>query len=152
MINELTQLQLFSLGVFSSLFVFSSILLSKICDDEKENVNKFILTAKICIIFLTLLMSLFFYELRLVGLFLISYFVIELLISNNYVFKKFKKYYVLRSLSYIIIYSTLLIEPVGLVLLIVYEFFKNTISNFKTRFEVLLFLGYTLTLFFVFLF
>lgn len=152
MINELTQLQLFSLGIFSSLFIFSSMLLSKICDDEKENINKFILTAKICVIFLTLVMSLFFYELRFVGLILISYFIIELLISNNYIFKEFRKYYVLRSVSYMIIYSTLLIEPVGLVLLIVYEFFKNTFSNFKTRFEVLLFLGYTLTLFFVFLF
>lgn len=148
---ELTNIALFLIGVVSSLFIFSSILLSKICEDEKSNYKGFILIAKISIIIVSLITILIYKELLSLGILLLIYFVAEIIITHFSSFKELKQYYVLRSLNYIVMYILLLTQPFMILLIVSYEFFRTTFRSFKPRFEVLLFVGYVLTLLFVFL-
>lgn len=147
----LSNITLFLLGVFCPFCIFSVILLSKICEDEKPNYNNFIFISKICILIMTIT-TLFIYEnFTLMGILLIGYFIVELLISHKISFSELKKYYFLRSLNYIILYTLLLTSPLLLIFPISYEFFRLSFQKFKLRFEILLFVGYVLTLVFVFL-
>lgn len=148
---ELSNITLFLIGVVSSLFIFSSILLSKICEDEKSNYKNFILIAKISIIAVSLITILVYKELLGAGILLLIYFVAEIIISHFSSFKELKQYYILRSLSYIAMYILLLIQPLMVLFPVSYEFFRTTFRSFKPRFEILLFVGYTITLAFVFL-
>ena len=142
---------IFLIGVLSSLFIFSSTILSKICGDEKSNSKNFILIAKICIILSSLIVILIFKELLIVGIILLGYFGAEMIISKFLSLNELKQYYLSRSLNYVIIYILLFIQPLMVLFPVVYEFFRTSFNNFKPRFEILLFVGYIITLAFVFL-
>ena len=98
-----------------------------------------------------LIVILIFKELLIVGIILLGYFGAEMIISKFLSLNELKQYYLSRSLNYVIIYILLFIQPLMVLFPVVYEFFRTSFNNFKPRFEILLFVGYIITLAFVFL-
>ncbi|MCH8519754.1 MAG: hypothetical protein LAT82_03285 [Nanoarchaeota archaeon] len=138
------------IGLLAPLFVFSSILLTKMCDDEKEFSKHFKSIAR----YSTLLVA------TIISFILSTYFFLILLILffiiSEFGFYHLDKYYYRRGFTYLLMYISLFINPILITLIAILEFFNMTFNTsskqtFKLRFEVLLYLGYAITLVVVFL-
>ncbi|MFT4244581.1 MAG: hypothetical protein ACMXYB_03975 [Candidatus Woesearchaeota archaeon] len=142
----LSSFTIIALAIISSLFVFSSKLLTKMCDDEKEFSKQFKSIARYSILLLTLIMSVVLSTYFFLILFILFFIICE------FGFYHLDKYYYRRSLSYVLMYISLFINPLLIFLISIFEFFNMTFSKeFKSRFEILSFLGFVLTVAVVFL-
>lgn len=143
----LSSFSIILIGILSSLFVFSSKLITKLCDDEKEFSKQFRSYGRYSILLIgaiiNFLISTYFFLILFIVFFIIS----------EFGFYRLDKYYYRRGFSYALMYIALLINPILAFLVSILEFFNMIFKKeFKLRFEVLLFVGYVITLVAVFLF
>ena len=142
----LSSLSIIIIGILSSLFVFSSKLITRVCDDEKEFSKKFRQIGRYSILLLAIIISF-----SISTLFFLILFVVFFIISE-FGFYRLDRYYIRRGFSYLLMYIALLINPVLVFLVSILEFFNMIFKKeIKFRFEILLFVGYLITLVVVFL-
>lgn len=148
---DITPTQTFLIALVSSLFVYTSYLLSKACYDEFEHKDMLKGVALFSTMLLVLVISIFLQEFLFLFLF-IFYYSIHLITLNSYITKKLNiislsqdsKFKIFRSISYIFMYITLFINPALLFFIAVFEFFNTSFTKFLLRFEMMCLFGFLL--------
>lgn len=130
------------IGIISALFVFTSVILSKLSFDEVAYKSNLKLGGVIGVVILSSTVALFFqYYIAL----------IIILFFAAIIHSTFNTYYAHRSLSYVLMYVLLFIQPLFVSLIAILEFFNLSFNkNLKIRFELLLFCGFVVSLLIVF--
>ena len=128
----------------TTLFVYVSYFLTESCDDEKKDKKTLKLYSTLSSIIIAVIVSIYFQELTLAITILLFYGISKFIEASKRLKKR--KEYLIRTLFFIVVIICASIQPLTLLPICIYEFFRTTYQKFNWKNELLFYVLFSFSL------